>query len=126
MLFGYKDYAWVVPYVKEINGSLFLKTLYPSRKYTKIHKGEKSWKKQIILTNEEQEIEDSLMNGEFIEIHPKEFEAIAQSIKARQKDSVLNIRMNSNDLKKIKQKADLLGVKYQSFISELLHRVAHS
>ncbi len=83
-------------------------------------------KKQIKLTKEEQEIEDSLMNGEFVDIRPEEFQEIAQSIKARQKDSVLNIRMNSNDLKKIKQKAAQLGVKYQSFISELLHRVAHS
>ena len=37
MLFEYKGYIWVVPYVKEA-GTLFLKTLYPSRKYTKIYK----------------------------------------------------------------------------------------
>ena len=42
ILFEYKDYVWVVPYVKEKDGSLFLKTLYPSRKYTKMYKGEKS------------------------------------------------------------------------------------
>ncbi len=41
ILFEYKDYVWVVPYVKEKDGSLFLKTLYPSRKYTKMYKGEK-------------------------------------------------------------------------------------
>lgn len=83
-------------------------------------------KKQIKLTKEEKEIEDSLINGEFIDVNPKEFKEIAESIKARQKDSVLNIRINTEDLNKIKEKASKLGVKYQSFISELLHRVAHS
>ena len=40
MLFKYKGYIWVVPYVEEKN-YIFLKTLYPSRKYTKIYrKGE--------------------------------------------------------------------------------------
>jgi len=83
-------------------------------------------KSQIKLTKEEKEIENSLINGEFIDVAPQEFKEIAKSIKARQKDSVLNIRINSEDLKKIKQKASKLGVKYQSLISELLHRVAHS
>ncbi len=83
-------------------------------------------KKNIKLTREEKEIEDSLIDGEFINVEPDEFKEIAKSIKARQKNSVLNIRINSDDLEQIKKKADKLGVKYQSFISELLHRVAHS
>ena len=37
MLFKHKGYIWVVPYVEE-NDHIFLKTLYPSRKYTKIYK----------------------------------------------------------------------------------------
>ena len=37
MLFDYKGYVWIVPYVD--NGSeIFLKTLYPSRKYTKLYR----------------------------------------------------------------------------------------
>jgi hypothetical protein len=35
MLFEFKGYVWVVPYVMEESG-IFLKTLYPSRKYTKM------------------------------------------------------------------------------------------
>jgi hypothetical protein len=36
MLFMYKRYVWVVPYV--IDGdSIYLKTLFPSRKYTREH-----------------------------------------------------------------------------------------
>lgn len=38
MLFEHKRYVWLVPYVTEKNGDIFLKTLYPSRKYTKLHK----------------------------------------------------------------------------------------
>ena len=65
-------------------------------------------------------------DGDVMEFEIQEFKEIAKSIKARQKNSVLNIRINSEDLEQIKRKADKLGVKYQSFISELLHRVAGS
>ena len=34
MLFEHKGYVWVVPYVVEKN-HIFLKTLFPSRRYTK-------------------------------------------------------------------------------------------
>ncbi|MBI2119888.1 MAG: toxin [Elusimicrobia bacterium] len=37
MLFEHKNYIWVVPYVEDTNG-IFLKTLFPSRKYTKIYR----------------------------------------------------------------------------------------
>lgn len=37
MLFKYQDYIWVVPYVAD-GADIFLKTLYPSRKYTKLYK----------------------------------------------------------------------------------------
>lgn len=35
LLFEVQDYVWVVPYVKGPEG-IFLKTLFPSRKYTKL------------------------------------------------------------------------------------------
>ena len=37
LLFDYKGYLWVVPYV-ESGDHLFLKTLFPSRKYTKLYR----------------------------------------------------------------------------------------
>ena len=37
LLFFHKGYIWLVPCVIEEDG-FFLKTLYPSRKYTKLHK----------------------------------------------------------------------------------------
>jgi hypothetical protein len=37
LLFEHKGYIWIVPYVESEN-EIFLKTLYPSRKYTKLYK----------------------------------------------------------------------------------------
>ena len=78
------------------------------------------------LTREEKVIEDALMRGEYVKISKEEFEKVADMIARRRKDAVLNIRVNSYDLKMIKEKAKQLGVKYQTFISEVLHRVAQS
>lgn len=39
MLFKLRGYIWIVPYV-EAEDHLFLKTLYPSRKYTKLYQKE--------------------------------------------------------------------------------------
>ena len=81
--------------------------------------------RQVKLTRQEEAIEDALLKGEYVNIDKAEFQKIAQAIQARRRDSVLNIRINSQDLKSIKEKAKKLGIKYQSFISEILHRVAH-
>ena len=37
MLFEYRRYIWVVPYVETAEG-IFLKTLYPSRKHTALYR----------------------------------------------------------------------------------------
>ncbi len=41
MLFHYKGHVWAAPYV-EAENHRFLKTLYPSGKYTRIYKGKVS------------------------------------------------------------------------------------
>lgn len=81
---------------------------------------------RIRLTRQEAEIENALIRGEYVNVPKSEFEEIARAVAHRRKDAVLNIRVNSEDLESIKQKARRLGVKYQAFLSELLHRVAHS
>lgn len=78
------------------------------------------------LTRQEREIEDALLRGEYVKASKAEIDAVARAIARRRKDAVLNIRVNSYDLKAIKHKAQKLGVKYQTFIAELLHHVAHS
>lgn len=81
--------------------------------------------RKIKLTRQERVIEDNLLKGEYLDVKEAEFNEIAQAIADRRKDTVLNIRVNSRDLRSIKQKANRLGIKYQTFISELLHKVAH-
>lgn len=78
------------------------------------------------LTRAERDIEQALLRGDYVDVPKGEIDSIVQDIAHRRKDAVLNIRVNSEDLRSIKQKAKRYGVKYQSFIAELLHRVAHS
>jgi len=80
--------------------------------------------RKIKLTKYEQWIEDHA--DEFVPIGKEEYKKIADALERRKKNAVLNIRVNSYDLEAIKQKARKMGIKYQSYISEILHRVAHS
>ena len=80
--------------------------------------------KKIKLTKEERLIEASI--DEYVPIERKEFEALARAISLRKKDAVLNVRINSYDLKNIKFKAKKLGLRYQTFVSEVLHKVAEA
>ncbi|MFH1848003.1 MAG: antitoxin [Candidatus Omnitrophota bacterium] len=82
--------------------------------------------RKIRLTKQEKAIEDSLLKGEYIRVNAGELETIAQAVASRKKDAVLNIRVNSRDLKSIKEKAHKLGIRYQTLISELIHRVAQA
>lgn len=76
------------------------------------------------LTKEERAIEQSL--EEFVPVSRQEFGEIVNAIEQRKKDAVLNIRINRYDLESIKQKAKKLGIKYQTFICEILHKVAQA
>ena len=84
----------------------------------------RKFRRKIKLTRFEKEIEAASERGEYVDASPEYLEKIRAMIESRKKDAVLNIRMNSGDLDSLKQKADKLGVKYQTFISEILHRVA--
>ena len=78
--------------------------------------------RKIKLTREEQWIEDHL--EEFRPVNRDKFNMIAAELAARKKDKVISIRLNSVDLTNIKEKAKKFGVKYQSYISEILHHAA--
>jgi predicted DNA binding CopG/RHH family protein len=82
--------------------------------------------RRIKLTKQEKAIEDALVRGDYVPVSKKEMDSIIEAIEARKKDSVLNIRINSQDLQNIKRKAKKLGVKYQTFISEVLHKIAEA
>ncbi len=80
----------------------------------------------IKLTRQEKVIEDALLRGEYVPVSKAEFNVIAAALAKRKKDAVLNIRVNSQDLQNIKEKAHKLGLKYQTFIAEIIHRAAQA
>ena len=82
--------------------------------------------KRVKLTRQEREIEEALIKGEYVNVDKLDLAQVAQAVAHRKKDAVLNLRVNRDDLEVIKQKARKLGVRYQPFLSELIHRVAHS
>ena len=81
--------------------------------------------RQVKLSRGAREIEAALLRGEYRDVDESEFQEIAQAVAHRRKDAVLNIRVNSQDLMTTKAKAKRHGIRYQTFISELLHRIAH-
>ncbi len=82
--------------------------------------------KRVKLTRQEREIEEALIKGEYVNVDKLDLAQVAQAVAHRKRDAVLNLRVNRDDLEVIKQKARKLGVRYQPFLSELIHRVAHS
>lgn len=80
--------------------------------------------KSAKLTKKEKAIEKMLISGEYQSVGLREFDAIVQAVERKKKDAVLNMRVNSHDLNRLKQKAKKLGIPYQTLISEILHRFA--
>jgi predicted DNA binding CopG/RHH family protein len=81
-------------------------------------------KKRINLSASEKAVERAANRGEFRPASKEEFEKIAEAVARRKRDAVLNIRVNSQDLASIKEKARRMGIPYQSFVSELIHQYA--
>ena len=76
------------------------------------------------LDKEELQIQRDLDKGIYIDA-PKELEAqIMEMIKRRKKDAVLSIRVNKVDILKIREKAEKMGIRYQTYIAELIHAAA--
>lgn len=81
---------------------------------------------RIKLTKYEQSIEDAIGRGEYVPASKEGNESIRRMLAAYRKNTVLNMRINNNDLSLIKSKAKKLGIKYQTFIANLLHKIAHA
>ena len=79
---------------------------------------------KIKLTPEEEEYEREAEN--YRPASPEFTMKIKEAIDQWKKGAVLNMRVNSEDIMLIKQKAKKLGVRYQTFIAAHLHRLARS
>ena len=82
--------------------------------------------KKIHLNREEREIMVGIERDEFVPVTGKELKNVADAIAARRKDTTLTIRVNSQDIRRIKKMAVKKGIPYQSYISEVIHRVAEA
>ena len=80
--------------------------------------------RNIKLNAEEKEIMEAIERDEFVPVSGKELHAIADAIAARKKDMTLTIRVNSKDINRLKKLAVAKGIPYQSYLSEVIHRVA--
>ena len=80
--------------------------------------------KKIRLDTEEKKIMAAIEHDEFVPVTGKELREVADAIAARKKDRTLTIRVNSNDIRRIKRLAGSKGIPYQSYLSEIIHRVA--
>ena len=80
--------------------------------------------KKIKLDAAEKEIMAAIERDEFVPVTGKELHNIAEAIAARKKDRTLTIRVNSHDIRRIKRLAGSKGIPYQTYLSEVIHRVA--
>ncbi len=80
--------------------------------------------RRIKLDAEEKEIISAIERDECMPVTGKELREVADAIAARKKDTMLTIRVNSGDIQKIKKLAQTKDIPYQSYLSEIIHRVA--
>lgn len=76
--------------------------------------------KNIKLTKEEQQIEDDA--EKFIPISDVEKEELMDAIERSRKTANLSLRLNTDDLNRIKSLAKNDGLPYQTLIGSILHK----
>ena len=80
--------------------------------------------KKMSLSAEEAALETAFERDHYVPLEARQLLEIADAIAARKKDATLTIRVSSTDIRRIKQLAHTKGIPYQSYISEVIHRVA--
>ncbi len=82
---------------------------------------------KVILDKYEQQVEDALSGGEFISTSDLEgtkqlFQEAVKNYRELQKTRSITLRVNSEDLIKVKAKAKRNGLAYQTLISLLIRQ----
>lgn len=86
-------------------------------------------KNNEILTEEELQIQQDLENGLYKDVEDKrEIERYSKIFKndlerKTKKDKVISIRVNSEELKRLKDIADISGIGYQTYINFVIHQI---
>lgn len=82
--------------------------------------------KKKFLDLEEKELAEAVERDEFVPVTGAELKRVADAIAARRKDMTLTIRVNRNDINRIKKMAQKRKIPYQTYIAEVIHRVAQA
>ncbi len=82
---------------------------------------------RVVLDKYEQEIEDALEKGEFVSVPNLEatkqmFQEAAKNFRQLQATKSITLRVNMEDLIKVKAKAKRNGIAYQTLISLLIRQ----
>ena len=82
---------------------------------------------KVILDKYEQQVEDALSRGEFVSISDLEdtkqlFQEAVKNYRELQKTKSITLRVNNEDLIKVKAKAKRNGLAYQTLISLLIRQ----
>jgi len=86
-------------------------------------------KKNLKLTKDEKKIEEVLAKGEFVsvpnlKVTKKMFKEAAENYLELQKSKRITIRVNQEDLIRIKARAQRNKIPYQTLINALIHQFA--
>jgi predicted DNA binding CopG/RHH family protein len=122
-----EGYVHVVPVIQAGN-TLFLKTVYPSRKATReSKKGGVLMKKRDFSDEEERKVISAYERGEFRPVKDQKTAketAVHAARRYMRKDARINIRLSSADLEMLKRHAAEEGLAYQTLIASILHKYA--
>jgi predicted DNA binding CopG/RHH family protein/uncharacterized DUF497 family protein len=118
-----EDYVFLVPHMVTTE-HIFLKTIIPSRKATKLYE-EETGGDAVKYDKEEQFILDELEKGNVVLTGPtkEEIDSIRRTAQNTfKKDKRITIRLYDHDFIGIQKKALEMGIPYQTLISGLIHR----
>lgn len=88
----------------------------------------KKKKMNFKLSAEEKRMESEIGSGDWTSVSRREASRLRSEMVAaahnRGKDARVNLRLNPEDVEKIREKADLEGIPYQTLIGSVLHKYA--
>ena len=80
------------------------------------------------LSTEEKRLEAEIERGEWTSVPSKELRKLGsemvEAARAQSKEARVNLRLNHEDVEKIRQKAKQEGIPYQTLIGSVLHKYA--
>lgn len=84
---------------------------------------------KVVLNKYEQRIEDALAKGEYIDVSDLEntkalFQEAAKNYRELQETKSITLRVNKEDLIRVKSKAKKNGLAYQTLVNLLIHQYA--